>query len=218
MVFDRRVDKGSTPPALPQFNLNPRRWLPDSRLALQPSAETTREGHTVCKTCNDTRIHQVSSSIVVPCPACSPPPARRTARAADAQGRPTTRRAPPDLSPATLAYALTPDASFEKTDTIPHAFDALPIRQKIVVAASYRPGAFDSEWLVMACWRRWKEVFGLRGYELAHPDANKIRSKLSGSDGTVGLGWMAREGENMLSVTPAGMLMVRKLWDAFKAP
>ena len=59
----------------------------------------------------------------------------------------------------------------------------------------------DSD-IVMECWRRYPDFFGLKGY--AVPDSSKSRAKLCGSEGLIQHGMVVRVSEGLYEVTEAG--------------
>lgn len=85
-------------------------------------------------------------------------------------------------------------------------------REKILVAAlSLGAGAFEVEELVIACWRRWPESFGLRGYTTSHPNNATVLCKLCGPEGLVGNGALERITPSCYQLTRAGRRRANEL-------
>lgn len=83
------------------------------------------------------------------------------------------------------------------------------VRGRIVAAVALcesRRGAspITTADVVLRAWRMWPEVFGLRGYERSHPDANRVAAKLSGRGGVIDDGWISRPAPGILALTNRG--------------
>lgn len=59
-------------------------------------------------------------------------------------------------------------------------------RYKVMeVARSFGRRSFTPEELVVRCWKKWPNIFGLRGFEKKHPDVSTVRNMLYGSHSLV---------------------------------
>jgi hypothetical protein len=89
----------------------------------------------------------------------------------------------------------------------------LSVRQTILVAVWRWQGMnpLPAAEVVMLAWRMNPTMFGLRGHEAKHPDANKVLSKLSGSGNLVARGWMERAGIGVWRVTEKGWSEAQRL-------
>ncbi len=69
---------------------------------------------------------------------------------------------------------------------------------------------FTSEDLLVSAWKSDKPAWGLRGYEDAHPDADKIHKELDGrgaaNKGIIGMGYVERVHNRVYRMTPAGLM------------
>jgi hypothetical protein len=100
------------------------------------------------------------------------------------------------------------------TDASPtDAPSKLVVRQKILLAAvSLGPAPFRVDVLCARVWDLFPESFSLalpEGRKL--PDSNRVLSKLSGSDGLCGRGWLVYQSEKTYCVTRAGYLAAKPL-------
>jgi hypothetical protein len=64
--------------------------------------------------------------------------------------------------------------------------------------------AFSAEDLVVTAWRMYPDTFGLSGYANQHPDSNRILTKIMGSEGLRGKGWLRKVGEKQYRLTQKG--------------
>lgn len=111
----------------------------------------------------------------------------------------TVRR--PALAPAVPAPKPRPTPALATEGTL----GRLNHREKILVGAlSLGAGAFEVEELVIACWRRWPESFGLRGYTASHPNNATILCKLCGAEGLVDRGLIERLTPSRYQLTRSG--------------
>jgi len=63
--------------------------------------------------------------------------------------------------------------------------------------------------LIVACWRLFPSSFSLSGYDLPH--SSRVIAKLSGTEGLVAEGYLARPERGVLRVTRVGRAKVAKL-------
>lgn len=87
-------------------------------------------------------------------------------------------------------------------------------REKIVLAAVFceqfqATRIVRLEDLIVACWRLFPSSFSLAGYDLPH--SSRVIAKLSGVDGLVAEGDLARGEQGVLRVTRVGRAKVAKL-------
>jgi len=67
------------------------------------------------------------------------------------------------------------------------------------------------EAIVVECWRRSPQTFGLKGYAGQYPDSNKVTAYLAGERGLVRRGWLRRPAVGLLALTPKGRRRARQL-------
>jgi hypothetical protein len=65
-------------------------------------------------------------------------------------------------------------------------------------------GTFAAEDLVVRCWERFPDTFGLQGYADKYPDSNRILTNIMGMKGLRGKGWLKKVGEKRYRVTEVG--------------
>ncbi len=65
-------------------------------------------------------------------------------------------------------------------------------------------GTFTAEDLVVRCWERFPDTFGLQGYAGKYPDSNRILTNIMGMKGLRGKGWLKKVGEKRYRVTEVG--------------
>lgn len=97
--------------------------------------------------------------------------------------------------------------------TIP---ETLSLSDKVLLAAVRLSSAdikaeFTAEDLVVAVWELDRGAFGLRGHEQAHPDNNKVYTKIDGKSGLVTKGFLSKAGERTLRLTTSGLAHAVKL-------
>lgn len=63
---------------------------------------------------------------------------------------------------------------------------------------------FSAETLVIHCWWRWPQHFGMHGYEVQYPDTQKVLPLLGGDQGLVRKGVLSKRGDRTYALTPAG--------------
>ena len=86
----------------------------------------------------------------------------------------------------------------------------LTVQERILLAAnelSKESDVFTAEQLVVAAWRRYRDQFGLQGFAREYPDSNRILTKIMGSGGLRGKGWLSKVGTKRYRVTEAGRLV-----------
>lgn len=83
---------------------------------------------------------------------------------------------------------------------------SVPWTAKILSALWYSAGPSgkltETQWILSA-WRLWPKEFGLKD-AIEYPDAARVRSKIAGSDGLVGKGFVTRDDAGFYSLTAAG--------------
>jgi len=65
-------------------------------------------------------------------------------------------------------------------------------------------GTFTAEDLVVRCWERFPDTFGLQGYADKHPDSNRILTNIMGTKGLRGKGWLRKVAEKQYRLTEVG--------------
>jgi hypothetical protein len=65
-------------------------------------------------------------------------------------------------------------------------------------------GTFTAEDLVVRCWQRFPQTFGLQGYAGKYPDSNRVLTKIMGGSALRGKGWLRKVGEKRYRVTEVG--------------
>jgi hypothetical protein len=83
----------------------------------------------------------------------------------------------------------------------------LTTANKILVSAvrlAENQEQFTAEDLIVKAWKDYPESFGLSGYREAHPDSNRVLSKLMGSVGLCSRGWLEQVSTKTYRMTPAG--------------
>jgi hypothetical protein len=83
----------------------------------------------------------------------------------------------------------------------------LTVPEKIVSCAvdlDREKGTFTAEDLIVRCWERFPDTFGLRGYAEKYPDSNRILTNIMGVKGLRGKGWLRKIREKHYRVTEAG--------------
>lgn len=84
---------------------------------------------------------------------------------------------------------------------------ALTVPEKILLCATQlgtEKGVFAAEDLIVRCWERFPDTFGLQGYADRFPDANRVLTNIMGGKGLRGKGWLRKIGEKRYQVTEAG--------------
>jgi hypothetical protein len=90
----------------------------------------------------------------------------------------------------------------------------LGLKEQVLLAALACSGGscektFTSEDLLVCAWKSEKPAWGLRGYEDAYPDADKIHKELDGrgaaNKGIIALGYIERVHNRVYRITPAGL-------------
>lgn len=89
----------------------------------------------------------------------------------------------------------------------------LTVRQTILVAVWRWQGMnpLPAAEVVLLAWRMNPAMFGLKGHEAKHPDANKVLAKLSGKGNLGEWGWMERTGMGVWRVTEKGWREAQRL-------
>jgi hypothetical protein len=80
----------------------------------------------------------------------------------------------------------------------------LTVPEKILSCAlelDREKGIFTAEDLVVRCWERFPDTFGLQGYAGKYPDSNRILTNIMGTKGLRGKGWLRKVGEKRYRVT-----------------
>lgn len=85
--------------------------------------------------------------------------------------------------------------------------NAKTVPEKILICAielDTDKGTFTAEDLVVRCWQRFPDTFGLQGYAEKYPDSNRILTNIMGTKGLRGKGWLRKVGEKRYRVTETG--------------
>ena len=77
------------------------------------------------------------------------------------------------------------------------------------LALDVEKGTFNAEDLVVRCWERFPDTFGLQGYADRYPDSNRILKKIMGGEGLRGKGWLRKVGEKKYRVTEVARQTVK---------
>jgi len=88
----------------------------------------------------------------------------------------------------------------------------LTVPEKILSCAAEldrEKGTFTAEDLVVRCWERFPDTFGLQGYAHKYPDSNRILTNIMGKKGLRGKGWLRKVGEKRYRVTEVGRQAVQ---------
>lgn len=86
--------------------------------------------------------------------------------------------------------------------------DRLTVPQKLLLAGlevSKRSATFTAEDLVVEAWKRYPDTFGLSGYSERYPDSNRVLTKIMGTQGMRGKGWLRKVGEKQYRLTSAAL-------------
>jgi hypothetical protein len=70
---------------------------------------------------------------------------------------------------------------------------------------------FTAEVLIVAAWRKFPRVFGLKGYHEQYPDSNKVLASIMGRKGLAKRAWLAKMGQKLYAVTREGRHAVRDM-------
>jgi len=76
-------------------------------------------------------------------------------------------------------------------------------RERILEVARTLAQPFSPPDLVVACWRKYPDEFGLQGYGSKYPAAHRVYSKLYGSTGVIASGAIVQLAHDRLRVNPA---------------
>lgn len=85
--------------------------------------------------------------------------------------------------------------------------------EQILLATQGLGTEFSLETLIIACWQKFPDAFGLDGHKDCYPDANRVIVCLSGKRGVVGKGWLLRIRPKVYALTDAGRSMLARLLD-----
>jgi hypothetical protein len=80
----------------------------------------------------------------------------------------------------------------------------LTVPEKLLLAAlrvRERRPTFTAEDLVVQAWQLFPDTFGLAGYGQQYPDSNRVLTKIMGSGGMRGKGWLRKVGEKQYRLT-----------------
>ncbi len=82
-------------------------------------------------------------------------------------------------------------------------------KSEMVLLAAYErwpDSEFTAEELVIACWQKYPDSFGLQGYSEKYPDSNIIYRHIMGKDSIVKKQrWLSQKGQKRYVLTPAGV-------------
>jgi hypothetical protein len=88
-------------------------------------------------------------------------------------------------------------------------------KSEMVLLAAYERWPdmeFTSEELVIACWQKYPDSFGLQGYSDRYPDSNIVYRHIMGKNSIVKKQrWLSQRGQKRYMVTPAGVGHALKL-------
>ncbi|MDO8716814.1 MAG: hypothetical protein Q7J73_08430 [Dehalococcoidales bacterium] len=88
-------------------------------------------------------------------------------------------------------------------------------KSEMVLLAAYDTwpeGEFTSEELVVACWEKYPDSFGLQGYSSQYPDANIVYRHIMGKSSIVKKHrWLSQKSQKLYALTPAGINHVLKI-------
>lgn len=94
-------------------------------------------------------------------------------------------------------------------------------KSEMVLLAAYErwpDTEFTSEELVIACWQKYPDSFGLQGHSDRYPDSNIVYRYIMGKDSIVKKQrWLSQKGEKRYVVTPAGVTHALRLRGATDA-
>ena len=85
--------------------------------------------------------------------------------------------------------------------------EPLTVPEKILVCAKEladEKGTFTAEDLVVRCWEKFSDTFGLQGYANRFPDSNRVLTNIMGGKGLRGKGWLRKVGEKRYQITEVG--------------
>jgi hypothetical protein len=84
----------------------------------------------------------------------------------------------------------------------------LNIHEKILAAAYELPSNnFSLEELIVACWKKWPDTFGL--VEFNYPDSNIVSAALSKREGVIRRGWFERVAPKTYIITDCGRSKIK---------
>ncbi len=89
--------------------------------------------------------------------------------------------------------------------------DESTVPEKILSSAmelDAEKGTFTAEDLVVRCWQRFPQTFGLQGYADKYPDSNRVLTNIMGGKGLRGKGWLRKVGEKRYRVTEVGRQVI----------
>ena len=92
--------------------------------------------------------------------------------------------------------------------------NGMSMSDKVLLAVfeKWPEGEFTSEALVVACWQKYPQVFGLQGFSDQYPDSNVIYRYIMGKDSIVKKQrWLIQAGPKLYRITPAGVSHALKL-------
>jgi hypothetical protein len=90
---------------------------------------------------------------------------------------------------------------------------SLTVAERILVAARQladEQGTFTAEDLVVRAWQLYPEHFALQGHP-NYPDSNRVLTKIMGTSGLRGKGWIARVGTKRYRITDVGRVAATEL-------
>src|SRR6266566_4482774 len=85
--------------------------------------------------------------------------------------------------------------------------NAKTVPEKILTCAielDAEKGVFTAEDLIVRCWQKFPDTFGLQGYSNQFPDSNRVLTNIMGTKGLRGKGWLRKIGEKRYRVTDVG--------------
>ncbi|GIW82723.1 MAG: hypothetical protein KatS3mg105_4530 [Gemmatales bacterium] len=70
---------------------------------------------------------------------------------------------------------------------------------------------FSAEALVVACWKKFPNTFGLKGFADQYPDSNKVLTSIMGERGLARRGWLDKKGQKLYALTQDGRAIAQRL-------
>ncbi len=84
----------------------------------------------------------------------------------------------------------------------------LTLPEKLLLASlevRKKSATFTAEDLIVQAWKLYPDTFGLSGYGNLYPDSNRVLTKIMGTEGMRGKGWLRKVGEKLYRLTSAGL-------------
>lgn len=91
------------------------------------------------------------------------------------------------------------------------------VPEKIVLSANEldkEKGTFTAEDLIVRCWEKFNDTFGLQGYASKFPDSNRVLTNIMGTKGVRGKGWLRKVGEKRYQLTEVGRQVANEIGES----